>query len=270
MGTVLLCEDSLEGIFTGIYKAYERKENHAECRLQAGEIDNYQLFAQYVQIQPEEELARKVSRTICRDLGTEAYLCICQAIATEDRDKADAVYHTVVEGLRQQKNMKQSGKSTNNLGCSYAFQGIMDNLTNPYVQKVFELSRSANTEILRMKQFLRFKELENGILFAKIGPKCNALSFIAPHFADRLPLENFVIYDDVRQLFVIHPANQDWFMTTGEHFNEEITERFSKKEKEYEELFTHFCHTITIKERINLNLQRQMLPLRFRDYMAEF
>lgn len=267
MGTILLCEDSLEGIFTGIYKAYERKENHTECKLQAGEIENYQLFAEYVRVQREEELAKKVSRTICRDLGMEAYLCICQAIATEDKNKADAVYHTVVEGINC---FKQSTISKNSSCSTFQFYGIMGNLTNPYVQKVFELSRSAGNEIMRMKEILRFRELENGILFAKIGPKCNVLSFIAPHFADRLPLENFVIYDHLRHLFVVHPAKQDWFIVTGEHSDKEITERFSEKEKEYEALFTHFCHTIAIRERKNLNLQRQMLPLRFRDYMVEF
>lgn len=270
MGTVLLCEDSLEGVFTGIYKAYERKENHRECKIRTGLVDNYELFAEYVEIEPEEELAKKVSRTICRDLGMEAYLSVCQALATEDSDKADAVYHMVVEGLKLHRESRQR-----NPGCHASLKaisagGIMGNLTDPYIRKVFELSRSANFEILRMKQFLRFQELENGILFAKIGPKCNILSFIAPHFADRLPLENFVIYDDIRQLFVVHPAGKDWFMVTGEHYNEEMTKRFSEKEKQYEELFTHFCHTIAIKERKNLNLQRQMLPIRFREYMVEF
>lgn len=261
MGTVLLCEDSLEGIFTGIYKAYERKENHKECKVQAGEVNNYELFAQYVEIKPEDELARKVSRTICRDLGMEAYRFICQAAAAEDDDKADAIYHTVVEGL------KHHGKSRNG---SVQATDIMGNLTNPYIRRVFELSRSTDFEIMRIKQFLRFRELENRILYAKIGPKCNILSFIAPHFTNRLPLENFVIHDDKRQLFVLHPAKQDWVMITGEHFNEEFTERFSQNEKQYEELFTHFCHTIAIKERKNTALQRQMLPIRFREYMVEF
>lgn len=262
MGTVLLCEDSLEGIFTGIYKAYERKENHKECKVQAGPVNNYELFAQYVEIKPEDELAQKVSRTICRELGMETYRAVCQAAAVEDEDKADAIYHTVVEGL------KQHGKGSNGLG--QAGGDIMGNLTNPYIRRVFELSRSTNFEIMRIKQFLRFRELENGILYAKIGPKCNILSFIAPHFTDRLPLENFVIHDDKRQLFVLHPAKQDWFMVTGEHFDAEITKRFSKNEKQYEELFTHFCHTIAIKERKNTALQRQMLPIRFREYMVEF
>ena len=164
MGTVLLCEDSLEGVFTGIYKAYERKENHKECKVQAGQVNNYELFAQYVEIKPEDELAGKVSRTICRDLGMEAYRAICQALAAEDDDKADAVYHTVVEGL------KHHGKSSNGFG--QAAGSIMGNLTNPYVRKVFELSRSTEFEIMRIKQFLRFKELENGILVRPLRTKC--------------------------------------------------------------------------------------------------
>ena len=38
----------------------------------------------------------------------------------------------------------------------------------------------------------------------------------------------------------------------------------------YSELFEHFFHTIAIKERKNLGLQRNMLPLRYRKYMTEF
>lgn len=262
MKTIFLCEDSIEGIFTGIYKAYEQRVKHDECALLAGEIENYQLFTEYVQLQTDKECARKVSRTICRDLGRETYLCICQAAATEDKEKADAVYHTVVEGLRQINYKKQN--------CKGKTVPIMQQLTKSYVETVFRLSRTTNNEIMHMKDFLRFKELENGLLFAGISPKCNVLSFIAPHFADRLPLENFVIFDEVRRLFVVHPAKKEWFMATGVDFDKEIAGRFSEKEREYEKLFAHFCHTIAIKERENLKLQRQMLPLRFREYMVEF
>ena len=41
------------------------------------------------------------------------------------------------------------------------------------------------------------------------------------------------------------------------------------KEK-YSELFSHFFHTIAIKERTNPGLQRNMLPIRYRKYMTEF
>ena len=46
--------------------------------------------------------------------------------------------------------------------------------------------------------------------------------------------------------------------------------QISEKEEKYRELFKHFCHKIAIKERKNLELQRNHLPLRYREYMTEF
>ena len=146
----------------------------------------------------------------------------------------------------------------------------MGHFANLHVNKVFELSRYANNEILHLNGFLRFQELENQILFAKIGPRNNILTFLAPHFADRLPLENFVIYDDTREIFVVHPAKKQWYIVTGETLDQEMITNYSEKELKYRELFTFFCQKIAIKERKNLALQRNMLPIRFQEYMVEF
>ena len=58
-------------------------------------------------------------------------------------------------------------------------------------------------------------ELENGMLFSRIGPKNDVVAFLMPHFADRLPIENFVIYDEKRNLFGIHPAGKPWYLLRG-------------------------------------------------------
>lgn len=253
MNTIFICEDSLEGVFTAIYTAYEKKKNPRETILQVGEEENLQLFSYYENVAADGEKTRKVARTIMREFGIEAYTDICRCLATEDKDKAQAVYQTIALGLTM-NNRKE----------------IMGNLANDYVRKVFELSRRVNNEILHLEGFLRFQELEKGILFAKIGPKNNILTFLAPHFADRFPLENFVIYDEIRKLVIVHPAGKNWSLVTGEHIDEERIKQYSEREKEYQELFTYFCHKIAIKERRNEKLQRQMLPLRFQQYMVEF
>lgn len=50
----------------------------------------------------------------------------------------------------------------------------------------------------------------------------------------------------------------------------ELPDTFSEGEEKYSELFTEFFHTIAIKERTNSELQRGMLPVRYRKYMTEF
>lgn len=249
----LICEDSLEGIFTGIYEAYLLKKPHEQIHLCLGEEDNYRLFAVYQNCLPDETKAVKVGRTVLREFGQEAYLAICRALASEQADKAEAVYKTVVTGLSM-KNRR----------------ALMGNLADAYVHRTFELDRFTANEAHFHVEFLRFQELESGLLYAKIGPKNNLLTFIVPHFADRLPLENFVIHDDVRNLFAVHPAGKDWYLVTGDDHSQLPEQIFSEGEEKYSELFMHFFHTIEIKERRNLGLQRNMLPIRYRKYMTEF
>ena len=41
----LICEDSLEGVFTGIYNAYLMKKPHSRIHICVGAQENYRLFA---------------------------------------------------------------------------------------------------------------------------------------------------------------------------------------------------------------------------------
>ncbi|NLL80589.1 MAG: DNA metabolism protein [Clostridiales bacterium] len=258
----LLCEDSLEGILTGVYEAYRLKCIPEHTRLQIGEPGNYRLFTEYVNIETENEKAGKVIRTLQERFGVEAWIAIYRAASSYDQKKADAIYHTIAKGLK----------------CSRPSQ-LMGNLTDDAVRTVFELSRNVMNEAHHWKEFLRFEELENGILFAQIGPVNDIVAYLAPHFADRLPLENFMIYDEKRESLVLHPAGKDWYVRRlvkedGEAKGNSLIDRqrivYSENEAKYQELFRYFCHRIAIKERKNVRLQQGMCPLRFQSYMTEF
>ncbi len=254
---VILCEDSLEGVFTGIYEAYALRIPHESISLQLGEEETLLLFTSYKRILPDSEKAQKVSRTLRTRFGEEDYRTICMALTSISPQKAQAVYKTVVFGLSSKRK-----------------RSIFEHLADDNVRRVMELSRGANNELHHEKGFLRFQELENGILYAVIKPRDNILPVLALHFADRLPMENFIILDEGRNLYVVHPAGKEWFLMTGneediDHREENIWE-LSEEEKYYQELFLHFCHYISIESRRNLKLQRNMLPLRFRPYMVEF
>ena len=41
--------------------------------------------------------------TVLREFGHEAYMAICRALASEEADKAEAVYRTVAAGLSMKK-----------------------------------------------------------------------------------------------------------------------------------------------------------------------
>lgn len=253
----MICEDTLEGVFTGIYEAYARHYNREKIRLQVMEDENYRLFAEYVRIESNPEKAVKVMRTLRDKLGEDAYKDVCLALTTDDREKAQVVFRTVELGLGM-----RNGR-------------IMDHLSDDNVRRVMELSRAANNELMHLRGFLRFQELQNGILYAKIGPRDDILSLLAPHFADRMTMENFMIYDHKRRQIVVHPSGADWYLMKNVNGDilediDMLGEAFSDKEEEYQELFRYFCNKISIKERENRALQLSMLPLRFQKYMTEF
>lgn len=255
----IICEDSLEGIFTGIYEAYALREGHAHVHLQIGEEDNLRLFAVYLHILPDPVKTEKVVQTLRSRLGEHVYHTLCRAAASCYPDKGEAVYKTVVDALTA-----GSGRR------------VMENLKNPYVARCFELARFTANEAHYEIEFIRFQELaaregeENTVLFSKIGPKNNVVPFVMPHFADRLSIENFMVYDENRKLFGVHPAREEWYLVAaGEEFALKSLD-VSQKEEKYQELFRTFHRTIGIKSRENKKLQRQMCAYRYQDYMMEF
>jgi len=250
---VYQCEDSLEGIFTAIYNTYEDNCDRMDTRISIN--DELFLFAEYIPVETDVEKAIKVINTIKRRFGEEDYKRLCFALVSREPEKAQAVYRTVAKGLSKE--------------CRPGH--LLDDLADDSVNLVFSLARATNNEYLHLMGFTRFAELQSGILYAKIGPKNDVLAFLMPHFADRFPIENFMIHDEKRNLYGVHPAGKDWYLMRGEDVElAESSLRVSDGELEYQELFKYFCGKIVIEERRNLELQRSMLPLRFREYMAEF
>lgn len=251
---VMVCEDSLDGIFTGIYEAYEKKLPLSRTWLQIGEEDNIRLFTTYIEVKPNQEKAMKVVRTLKQRLGEDDYFTLCMALSSPSPDKAQAVFRTVVWGLKEKQ-------------C----RSVMEHLTDDYIRRVLELSRNAGNELQHLKGFLRFHELEGDILYSVISPSNDLLPLLAIHFTDRLPKEDFVIFDEGRKLYAVHPSGRDWFMMKDCPETEAIGQMAMTKEEEYyQDLFRHFVKCISIEARANYQLQRNMLPIHFRKYMVEF
>lgn len=253
MKKVYICSDNITGIFSAIYDAWKegREEDNAGISLR----DNLEqeLFCEYVESEESEKKAAAVVQMIKKNMGAAVYMDIYQAVLAHDKDKGNAILRTLLAARKLPDSTK-----------------IMNHLSHSGVEKVFELSRRVGGEAHQFKGFLRFKELENGILFAEIEPKSQVLSCIAGHFSDRLPLENFMIYDRTHKMFVVHEAGHQWVLVLDDVTDTAKLNRVSEAQREYERLWKGFCKSISIKERENLILQRQNLPLRYRQDVVEF
>lgn len=252
---VFICENSIDGIFSGVYDAWASRCGHRNVELTTSDAaDNLSLFCEYCQVAPDLEKSAKVARTLTDRLGPEVYHDLCQAISAletpkdrkKEMNKADAVYKTIVLAF----SLKDGSKVMNYLG-------------EPYVNRVFTLCRSTENEAHHTLGFLRFSELENGILFSRIHPKHQILPLLAEHFTDRLPLENFMIYDAAHKTAAIHKSGKGYILAEVPQADEAYMTNYSGQELEYRKLWIGFFNSIAVEARVNPKLQRQNFPKRF-------
>jgi len=251
--TIFWCEDSLYGILTGVYDAWDSRLGHENVRLKTDAQDTLELFCAYRQVHTDEEKAEKVLRTVRKRMGESAWEAICYAAASEQGEKADSIYRIIVLGLSL-----PNGKE------------VVNCLQNKDVLQVMRLRQRVWHEAHRMLGFLRFEELGNGVLYARFQSPCAVLPFLAPHFADRYRQEDWIIHDLDRGLLAIHRRNHAWFLTDAAALNLDYVQQYSGQEEDFQKLWKSFCESIAIAERKNPGCQQNLLPLRFRPHMTEF
>ena len=86
---VYLCDNSIEGIFSAIYKAWEAGTSHTDVRC-ADVVSNYSLFENYINIRTDLTLSDKVANTIKLKLSNDIYemiFTVAQSIADNINDE---------------------------------------------------------------------------------------------------------------------------------------------------------------------------------------
>lgn len=255
MKRIYVCNDGVTGLFSAIYDAWRAVvvEGVPECGIRfRGQIEQ-ELFCEYSEVQENEQKAAAVERLILKNLGWYSYKMIYQAALAADANKGDAILGAMLAA----REIPDSRR-------------IMDHLGNVQVEKVFELSRRVGDEAHQWLGFLRFCELKNGVLYAGFEPKNRVLTCVAPHFADRFSVENWMIYDETYQEYAVHEAGKQWILVSGEKVNEEQIRAFSDNERGFQELWHRFTDSIAIEDRKNSRCQLGHLPLWYRKNMVEF
>lgn len=245
--TIYLCDDSVEGVFTAIYKAWEAGTSHTDVRVRNN--SSISFFEDYIDVETDKSLSEKVASSILRKLSFEIYMNIYYACLSDDENKASYIYHFLQKAFK----------------CGSA---IMNKLQDDDVNRIYKLRRAVGNEAGHYREFIRFEELENGVLAGRIEPRYNIVPLIADYFADRMHNEHWIILDTKRSISAVHVAYK------GYAFTDQITETdllnfsgLSEKEADFQALWKRFFDTIAIEERINPKLQRSLMPLRFRKYM---
>lgn len=250
---VLVCEDSMEGIFSAVYDGWLLGKRGYDVAIVTEEPQNLEFFVSYQYIETNQEKSGKVLDTIRSKLGFHAYEMVCYAAVSRHEEKGTVVYKVLQRAI-----------------CGKIFDtSVFEALADPYVNLLSKLRIKVWHEIHRFYGFVRFYEMGNGILVSAIRPENDILVMLSDHFTNRYPNENWMIYDEGRRKALLHPAGQKCFV----HWNITMPQKWGTEletDSEYENLWKVFCKSVAINERKNSKLQQQFLPLKFRENMPEF
>lgn len=248
MNITLVCEDSFEGIMTAVYDGWVYMNKGYHVNIQPGTEYTPTFFSEYITIDTDFEKAEKVARSIKMKISEDAYIMVYRTCQHFENDKADAIFEFLKIGY------SVGARVTKMLG-------------NEAVMRVLELSRKVANEAHSFREFLRFKELSGNILYAKIAPKCSVIPFVAHHFQNRFPNENWIIYDEKHIVSAVHSIGKNTILIKDKNIDELIKNMEIKDG--YEDLWKVFYNAIGIEARYNPKCQRNMMPIWYRKNMTE-
>lgn len=145
---------------------------------------------------------------------------------------------------------------------------------DPDILKASQIAKKVNNERLRVIQFIRFQKTIDNTYFAATEPLYNVLPLVTEHFQDRFSDQNWLLYDvkrtygyyyDLHAIKEIQLKDPVRILTTSPQGNPLL----APDEILFQKLWQTYFKSIAIQERINPQLHRQHLPVRFWKYLTE-
>jgi len=237
-------DGTFEGLLTAIYEAfYQKSKPHriiAKDNLQLGFLD------QYVHITTNFEKSRKVYDSIAGKISRDTLEKAYQVYLSNDAEAGTIIFEYLRLGW------KMGGR-------------VNSHLSDDRVLRVHKICQRVCLENHRFLGFVRFKRLKGGVYYAPIEPDNNIVELLAPHFAERLSDQKWVIHDVKRGLAAVFNG-EGWIITdlTLDRLPEQ-----EESESRYLELWKEFFREIAIVNRTNFQLQKRLMPVRYWKYIPE-
>jgi probable DNA metabolism protein len=236
-------DGSFEGFLSLVYDVYYKKLSPTQI---LKEMPQTLLLEDVYEVAFDELNAMKVfsslqERFLPQNLQTIQNIFLCEAIAFE----MDLLAFIVL-GFKSQKELQ--------------------NINNPALFRLRSYEKQLFHNYHKMSGFLRFVELSDGSLYAKLESRFNLAFLLGRHFKKRLNNQEFYIHDVKRTLVFVHTKEYVGIRRVAAF---ELPEH-SEDEAKFQRLWKEFFKSVTIESRKNERLQKQTVPLLYRTYMSEF
>jgi len=244
---IVLFDGSFDGLLTVVYnRFYERLR--PDYIYPSGLVQQ-RIGADTAHVETDCEKSARVYDAIRKKISSDTLHTVYQAYLRDDLEIYTNIYRYILFGFK--------------------FRADTDRyMKEDFVLKVLEASKNVAKEAHFSREFMRFKETKDGVLYGEFGPVNNCLPIVANHFADRFNGLKWLIRDKKRNTAAVFDGEN--FILTDIPAEIPRTIEFSDDENDIIALWKMFHKTIANESRVNPKLQTQLLPKRYRQFMTEF
>lgn len=249
VGRAFLYDGSVEGLFCAAFLSYELHEEPDEV---VRESEYQARFGQEsLVVKSDFERALRVRRGIERAAGRRTFTAVMRAASCEGYEVGSVVYRFI----RHVMDRPESERA----------HPVLGDLANPAVSDLTRLEKHATNETERMRQFVRFSHLENGVWFARCAPNASVVPFVMGYFAARLNDQPFIIYDERHRVAGVYDGRR-WELVSGE-----VAElpAATSHDAAMQEAWKRFYDALSVDARYNPELRRHFMPVRLWSTLTE-
>ena len=189
-----------------------------------------------------------IVESFIESIGINNFKIIFYTFLSNDINKELIIYYFYLNTLKYKDNIIYM----RNLKC---------------VSESLKIAKYVKHEAHKYKGFVRFKELENNVLYAEIEPTNDVLYIISKHFELRLKNEYWIIKDMKRNKLSVYDKN-NFFIISGDNFKL-FNNNLSEEELDIEKLWKEFYKTIGIESRKNDKCRMNFMPKKYWKYILE-
>ena len=244
-------DGTFEGLLSCVFEAFERKQFPQQIAKEEVPL----FFTENYHVATDEQKANRVVAGLKKKISKSALQMLFTCWLSEQNGIEMLLFNYICKSFLAEKSIEL-------------------NFADADVLELSKIYKKVGREAERMRQFVRFQKAVDGTFFAAIEPQYNVLPMVAPHFEDRFADQQWLIYDINRKYALYYNLQKTEIVHfTDLKINNQTGKLHSDLLADGEILFQsgwkQYLHSISIKERKNLRLQRQFMPKRFWRYLTE-
>ena len=198
---ILLYDGTFEGFLSLVYEVYYKKLKPTKIYKT---LPNEIIFEEILEIQTSEENSTKVLKAIKTKFPKPIVEKILNIFMCDSRAFEVALLEFIIIGFKDTKQLF--------------------NINNSSVFYLSNLEKELFKNVHKMYAFLRFEELDDDTLYAKLECKFNVVYFLAKHFLKRFNNQNFIIHDINRKIAFIK-TKDDYSIQEVAFFDEQAVNK---------------------------------------------